>query len=88
MCTLHFVKPRGGEAKEVQQLAFEDFIAPKGIKAIGNQLTAEKLKHIEANEPLPYTPAPKTEAADLEAEVEEVKPSESDDSEGQISLEL
>ena len=88
MCTLHFVKPRGGEAKEAQQLAFEDFIAPKGIKAIGNQLTAEKLKHIEANEPLPYTPAPETEAADLEAEVEEVKPSESDDSEGQISLEL
>lgn len=88
VCTLHFVKPRGGEAKEVQQLAFEDFIAPKGIKAIGNQLTAEKLKHIEANEPLPYTPAPETEAADLEAEVEEVKPSESDDSEGQISLEL
>lgn len=88
VCTLHFVKPRGGEAKEVQQLAFEDFIAPKGIKAIGNQLTAEKLKHIEANEPLPYTPAPETEAADLEAEVEEVKPSESDDSEGQIRLEL
>ena len=88
VCTLHFVKPRGGEAKEVQQLAFEDFIAPKGIKAIGNQLTAEKLKHIEANEPLPYTPAPETEAADLEAEVEEVKPSESDDSEGQISLKL
>ena len=88
VCTLHFVKPRGREAKEAQQLAFEDFIAPKGIKAIGNQLTAEKLKHIEANEPLPYTPAPETEAADLEAEVEEVKPSESDDSEGQISLEL
>ena len=88
VCTLHFVKPRGGEAKEAQQLAFEDFIAPKGIKAIGNQLKAEKLKRIEANEPLPYTPAPKTEAADLEAEVEEVKPSESDDSEGQISLEL
>ena len=88
VCTLHFVKPRGGEAKEAQQLAFEDFIAPKGIKAIGNQLTTEKLKRIEANEPLPYTPTPKTEAADLEAEVEEVKPSESDDSEGQISLEL
>ena len=88
VCTLHFVKPSGGEAKETQQLEFEDFIAPKGIKAIGNQLTIEKLKRIEANDPLPYTPEPETEAVDIEAEVEEVKPSESDESEGQISLEL
>ena len=88
VCTLHFVKPRGGEAKETQQLEFEDFIAPKGIKAIGNQLTTEKLKRIEANDPLPYTPEPEIEAVDIEAEVEEVKPSESDESEGQISLEL
>ena len=88
VCTLHFVKPRGGEAKETQQLEFEDFIAPKGIKAIGNQLTTEKLKHIEANDPLPYTPEPENEAVNIEAEVEEVKPSESDEGEGQISLEL
>ena len=88
VCTLHFVKPRGGEAKETQQLEFEDFIAPKGIKAIGNQLTTEKLKRIEANDPLPYTPEPEIEAVDIEAEEEEVKPSESDESEGQISLEL
>ncbi len=88
VCTLHFVKPRGGEAKETQQLEFEDFIAPKGIKAIGNQLTIEKLKRIEANDPLPYTPEPETEAVDIEAEVEEVNPPDIDDSEGQISLEL
>ena len=88
VCTLHFVKPRGGEAKEAQQLEFEDFIAPKGIKAIGNQLTTEKLKHIEANEPLPYIPEAAVETTEIETEVEEVKPSKSDDSEGQISLEL
>ncbi len=88
VCTLHFTKPRGGEAKAAQRLEFEDFIAPKGIKAIGNQLTTDKLKRIEENEPLPYTPEPETEAVDIEAEVEEVKPSESDDGEGQISLEL
>ena len=88
VCTLHFVKPRGGEAKEAQQLEFEDFIVPKGIKAIGNQLTIEKLKRIEANDPLPYTPEPETEAVDIEAEVEEVNPPDIDDSEGQISLEL
>ena len=88
VCTLHFVKPRGGEAKEAQQLEFEDFIAPKGIKAIGNQLTTEKLKSIEANDPLPYTPEPETEAVDIEAEVEEVNPTDIDEGEGQISLEL
>ena len=88
VCTLHFVKPRGGEAKEAQQLEFEDFIAPKGIKAIGNQLTTEKLKHIEANEPLPYIPEAAVETTEIETEVEEVKPSKRDDSEGQISLEL
>jgi topoisomerase-4 subunit A len=88
VCTLHFIKPRGGAAKTPQQIAFEDFISPKGIKAIGNQLTTEKLKHIESNEPLPYTPEPELETTEIEAEVEEIPPSEKNDYEGQISLEL
>jgi topoisomerase-4 subunit A len=33
---------------------FEEFIAIKGIKAIGNQLTKEKIKQINLLEPLPY----------------------------------
>jgi topoisomerase-4 subunit A len=33
---------------------FEDFIAVKGIKALGNQLTTEKIKDINLLEPLPY----------------------------------
>ncbi len=87
VCTLHFVKPRGEENKEPQKISFEEFIAPKGIKAMGNQLTTEKLKHIEANEPLAYTPEPEIEPLEIETEAEEVFPLKNDN-EGQISLEL
>jgi len=34
----------------------EDFIAVKGIKALGNQLTADKIKQVELLESLPYEP--------------------------------
>ncbi|KUO68973.1 MAG: DNA gyrase/topoisomerase IV subunit A [Lutibacter sp.] len=36
------------------QLNFEEFIAIKGIKAQGNQLTADKIKQVNMLEPLPY----------------------------------
>jgi topoisomerase-4 subunit A len=87
VCTLQFVKPRGGEAKPPQQVSFEDFISPKGIKAMGNQLTTEKLKRIEANDPLAYTPDPELETAEIETVVEEVT-LPVDDDEGQITLDL
>jgi topoisomerase-4 subunit A len=35
-------------------LNFEEFISIKGIKAIGNQLTTEKIKQVNLLEPLPY----------------------------------
>ncbi|MDP3359862.1 MAG: DNA gyrase/topoisomerase IV subunit A [Lutibacter sp.] len=38
------------------QLNFEEFIAIKGIKAQGNQLTADKIKQVNMLEPLPYEP--------------------------------
>jgi len=37
-------------------LNFEEFIAIKGIKAQGNQLTADKIKQVNMLEPLPYEP--------------------------------
>ncbi|MCB0475255.1 MAG: DNA gyrase/topoisomerase IV subunit A, partial [Flavobacteriaceae bacterium] len=38
------------------EVNFEDFIAVKGIKAIGNQLTKEKIKQVNLLDPLPYEP--------------------------------
>ena len=35
---------------------FEEFIAVKGIKAIGNQLTTDKIKQVNLLEPHPYEP--------------------------------
>lgn len=47
----------------------EDFIAIKGIKALGNQLTTEKIKQINLLEPLPYEPP---SVNDVEVNDEEV----------------
>jgi len=48
-----FAKVKGVQ-KENQTVDLESFIAVKGIKAIGNQLTADKLKQVNLLEPLPY----------------------------------
>ena len=39
---------------ENMEVDLEDFIAVKGIKALGNQLTTEKIKQVNLLEPLPY----------------------------------
>ena len=54
--TLEFVKPRGKEELPSQDVDVADFIAIKGIKAMGNQLTTQKIKQVIVNDPLEYTP--------------------------------
>ncbi len=49
-----FAKKRGQDRKENLQLNLEEFIAIKGISAMGNQLTKEKVLEINTLEPLPY----------------------------------
>jgi len=51
---LVFSKQRGKDQKPNQKVNIEEFIAVKGIKALGNQLTADKLKQINLQEPLPH----------------------------------
>lgn len=51
---IEFPKPRGKDAKPSQRVDIEDFISIKGIKAQGNQLISEKIKNINALEPLPF----------------------------------
>jgi topoisomerase-4 subunit A len=50
---LIFTKIKGVQ-KETISVDIESFIAVKGFKALGNQLTADKLKQVNLLEPLPY----------------------------------
>lgn len=49
-----FDKIKGKELKPNQTIDIESFITVKGIKAQGNQLTADKIKIVNHLEPLPY----------------------------------
>ncbi|MCC4212664.1 DNA gyrase/topoisomerase IV subunit A [Leeuwenhoekiella parthenopeia] len=49
-----FYKERGKDQKPNETVNIEDFIAVKGITALGNQFYTEKLKQINLLEPLPY----------------------------------
>ena len=43
-----------GVQKEAITVDIEDFIAVKGLKALGNQLTTDKIKQVNMLDPLPY----------------------------------
>ena len=74
---IEFPKPRGKDPKPNQQIDIENFIAVKGIKAQGNQLTSEKVKNINALEPLPYEEPKPHDTRDIEViDEENVKPKE------------
>ena len=66
MIEIEFPKPRGKEAKESESVDIENFIAIKGIKALGNQLITEKVKNINSLEPLPYEPVIPEKTEDIE----------------------
>lgn len=61
-----FAKKRGQERKPNLEVNLEEFIAVKGITAMGNQLTREKVLEINALSPLPYEEPEKKEARDIE----------------------
>ena len=68
---IEFPKPRGKEPKESMSIDIEDFIAIKGIKAMGNQLITEKVKNINLLDPLPYEEPAAKDATDIEVVDEE-----------------
>lgn len=53
MAEVVFAKVKGVQ-KDPQTINFEEFIAVKGIKAIGNLLTSDKVKQVNLLESLPY----------------------------------
>ncbi len=90
MAEVVFAKVKGVQ-KETIQVNLEEFIAVKGIKALGNQLTTDKIKQINMLESLPFEepvePEPeKMEVTDEESVSEDIKTDLEDD--GQITLSL
>jgi topoisomerase-4 subunit A len=83
---IEFEKPRGKEQASNLEVNAEEFIAVKGFKALGNQLTDKKIKRIFIKEALAYEPPQAEELHDIEVEGEEAVVPNSDNS--QISLDL
>ena len=89
MAEVVFAKVKGVQ-KDSLTVDLEQFIAVKGVKAIGNQLTTDKVKQVNLLEPLPYEepieeiPEP---LAPLESDTIEDIQTELDD-DGQITLSL
>ncbi len=84
---LVFAKVKGNQ-KENQTVDLEAFISVKGFKALGNQLTADKLKQVNLLEPLPYE-APEAIPEEIEVSGETQVIDDSDiqiDDEGQTAL--
>lgn len=66
-----YSKDKNGKEKEPELVDIDEFIAVKGIKAMGNQLIKEKVKSINISIPEPVEETPVPEAAE--------KPSASDE---------
>lgn len=83
---LVFAKVKGVQ-KEDLHIDVADFIAVKGFKALGNQLTTEKLRQVNLLEPLPYEEP--VEEVPERPEISEDDPVETElDDDGQIGLVL
>ncbi|SDR82769.1 DNA gyrase/topoisomerase IV subunit A [Gramella sp. MAR_2010_147] len=54
MAEIVYTKPKGKERRENEKVNIEEFIAIKGIKALGNQLTSEKVNEINLLDPMPF----------------------------------
>ncbi len=69
------------------EINLEEFIAVKGIKALGNQLTAEKIRTVNLLEALPYEPLVIEEVEVREEEVvDNNTDSKKEDDDGQTAL--
>ena len=61
-----YSKQRGKDKKDNQEINIEEFIAIKGIKALGNQLTTEKIKQINLLTSLPFEVSEAEELNEIE----------------------
>jgi topoisomerase-4 subunit A len=77
-----FNKIRNKNQKSNQVIELEQFISIKGVKAIGNQLTSDKVKQINALKSIAYKPPVEVPADEIEVVDEKVV----DDDVGQTTL--
>ena len=71
MAEVEFTKERGKDRKPNLEVNLEEFISVKGINALGNQLTREKVNQISLMDSLPFEPPEEVHADDLEVVDEE-----------------
>ncbi|MGA0373520.1 MAG: DNA gyrase/topoisomerase IV subunit A, partial [Flavobacteriaceae bacterium] len=82
---VNFVKPRDKDPIPPLEINAEEFIAIKGFKALGNQLTQKKIKNIELKEALPYDDHDEKSLEEIEVnDQEELSPK--DDSQIKLSF--
>ena len=63
---VEYTKERGKDRKDNWEVNLEEFITIKGINALGNQLTKEKVNQISLMEPLPYEVPEELPAEEIE----------------------
>ncbi|WP_456866867.1 DNA gyrase/topoisomerase IV subunit A [Galbibacter sp. BG1] len=68
---IEFTKERGKDRKPNLEVDIEEFIAVKGINAIGNQLTKDKVNQINLLEPLPFEEPEELQPEEMEVNDEE-----------------
>jgi len=85
MAEVEFTKERGKERKPNMEVNLEEFIAVKGITALGNQLTKDKINQVSLLSPLPYEAPEETPADDIEV-VDEENVSKSTENKGDKNI--
>ena len=78
MADVEFTKERGKDRKPNMEVNLEEFISVKGISALGNQLTKDKINQINLLESLPYEAPEEIHADELEVVDEETVSNTSD----------
>jgi topoisomerase-4 subunit A len=87
LADIEFTKERGKDRKPNMEVNLEEFISVKGINALGNQLTRDKINQINLLEPLPYEAPEEIPAQDIEViDEEEVVTQNESDSANKVDL--
>ena len=86
---VEFTKERGKDRKQNMEINLEEFIAVKGINALGNQLTKDKINQINLLDPLPFEAPEEVHADELEVvDEEQVNAVAKDTREAEVKVDL